>query len=167
MIDLDSISTYSSPKQHSYGVDRIGHYYGDIVRKLFMAIGLVMLFGLTYFADYVPQPISFSVAIIIITIMMAGLFTPLNKWIWLFNIVFSAIAVFVFQSYAIEYYQSVDSVWFFLANQGLAVVALFALYFSVKTLRGFYIKFGPPLGVGASEVRKRPLTSVWLKRGER
>jgi hypothetical protein len=46
------------------------HYYGDLVRKLFLAGGLLMLISLPFFQFFVP--VSMFVAIIAILVIILG-----------------------------------------------------------------------------------------------
>jgi len=118
-------------------VENIFHYYGDIVRKLFLAGAIIMLLTLPVLNPLLPLPIFDSLLTIIILSLVAGLTSPRKKWTLFVNEIIAIGAVIAFEYYAVNYYiaYSAEST-IFLVNQLLAVIFLFALYYNTKTIRG-------------------------------
>lgn len=119
--------------QEKYGK---AHYHGDMVRKLFVAAGAVMIITLPFLSHRLPLPPFFSALFIVILGSAAGFVSPKSKWIIPANFVISAFGVLVFEYFAVSAYQKyslADSL--FLTDQILALIFLFALYYSAKTFR--------------------------------
>jgi|SRR3989344_6923238 len=117
------------------------HYYGDIVRKLFVLGGVVMLVTEPFFTDFLPVSVFVSLVIIVFLGIFAGLTSPRHRWVQIVNMLIAAVAVFVFEYYAIDIYlrmglYGIKTGGFFWVNQALAVIFFAALYFGSKTLRG-------------------------------
>lgn len=120
--------------------NQLNHYYGDVVRILFMAAALVMLIGLPAIRNYIQIPTFFSVAAMLVLGFTAGLTNPKQIWEAGVNVVISLIGFLVFESYAVWAYQRYSATdKFFIANLVLGFIFLFATYFSVKTWRGLYL----------------------------
>lgn len=116
------------------------HYYGDIVRKLFFAASILMLAGLPFFSDRLPVSTIESLVVIVTIGFLAGLTNPVEPFPAIVNTLTSAIAVVIFEYYAVVTYQiNSASDTLFLADQALAIIFLFALYFGTKTLRAMMI----------------------------
>jgi len=115
--------------------DESAHYYGDLVRKLFMAAAVIMLIGLPFFHDYIPVPVNYSVLGIILLGIFAGLVNPKLYLVTLLNTMIATVALIAFEFYAIKSFTQQQS-FFFVINELLAIIFLFALYYSTKTLRG-------------------------------
>ena len=113
------------------------HYYGDRVRKLFLLGALLMVAGLPFLYDVIPQPIFFSILAIFVLLAAAGLTNPQQVLTSAVNVALAIFATGAFEYYAIYASQNygVGSL-FFWANEALAINFLFASYYSIKTLRG-------------------------------
>ena len=121
----------------------IGHYYGDLIRRLFIAGGSIMILTLPFFKEIIPIPIFFSIFSIVIIGVFAGLTNPRQKWVNILNAIISAVAFVTFEYFAVNIYTlSGDYLkdLFFWTNQTLAIIFFVALYFGAKTVRGFYYK---------------------------
>lgn len=129
-----------------YGVDKnkinkkerkSPHYYGDAVRRLFLIGALIMSISLPFISELIEGYVHFSLFIIILLGLVAGLISPKRKLVISFNLIISLAAVGVFEYYAVDVY-STSSInnFFFWINQILAVNFLLALYYSSKTFRG-------------------------------
>jgi hypothetical protein len=119
----------------------IPHYYGHIVRRLFVVAGIIMLIGLPFFASIVAGGVLTAILGILILGLYAGLTTPKHKWIMWGDVVLSVIGSIVFEVIAIDLYRTsrvVDS--YFVFNQSLALVFFLALYFGVKTFRAMILR---------------------------
>jgi hypothetical protein len=118
------------------------HYYGDIVRKLFLAAGVLMLATLAIFSSLITVSLPFSVAAIIVLAFLSGLESPNHKTIVMINTMAAAIGCGFFQYTAVQYYlsstTSMDIDWaYFAVNQALAFIFFIALYYSSKTVRAW------------------------------
>lgn len=115
---------------------KISHYYGDVVRKLFILAAVVMIGGLPFFINQIDQPLPVALVAIILIGAAAGLTSPRHSWTAVMNVIVAVSGVVIFERYAVDWHSSygvADN--FFWINQLLAVIFLFALYFSLKTLR--------------------------------
>ena len=120
------------------------HYYGDIVRLLFLAGAVLMLFFLPFFSEIIPVSVPVALFTILALGIFAGVTNPRQLVIAVFDTIIATLAVVVFGYYAIDAYLKYTGVsLYFWANQVLAVDFLFALYYSTKTLRGFLLKHSP------------------------
>lgn len=112
------------------------HYYGDIVRFLFLASGLLMIITLPIFQDLLHIPTLISVSAIAILGIAAGFTNPKQLISAAVNFTISIFGFVVFAYTAINHYQSnINNDKFLLTTIILAGIFLFAVYFSMKTLR--------------------------------
>ena len=132
-MDEEKITTI----RNKYGVPL--HYYGDTVRRLYVFSALIMIATLPFFTDRIPVPFFLSIIIIVLITLGAGFLAPRNKLAISFNLLISIGAVLVFEYYAVDAYKSHSYTdLFFLANQTLAIIFLFASYYATKTLRSLF-----------------------------
>lgn len=112
------------------------HYHGDIVRKLFLAGGIVMLIMLPFVQNRLPISLTISILAILIIDLLAGITNP--KWVW---VVFAdagiSLVTFLWFTYytVVIYMQHGILDILFWTNAILSVIFFFALYFSTKTAR--------------------------------
>lgn len=112
------------------------HYYGNLVRRLFLAGAIVMLLALPFLNYLLPIPLFCSLLAIIILSVVAGFTSPWRKWAIVMDEVIAIVAVLIFEYYAVNYYVKYSAASsLFLINQLLALDFLIALYFNTKTLR--------------------------------
>ncbi|MBS3903437.1 MAG: hypothetical protein KGZ30_03655 [Anaplasmataceae bacterium] len=118
------------------------HYHGRVVRRLLLLAGVIMLVTLPFFIDLIPKPTLLPVVVIIGTTILAGILNPRDFNVTVAHICISAVAIIIFEYYAIDRYQTVKTVidFFFVINELLVMIFLFVLYFSTKTLRGMIVK---------------------------
>lgn len=117
-----------------------GHYYGDMVRRLFILASIVMLIMLPVLKDTISVPLLVSVLIVIVIAFFAGLTNPLQKSAAFFNMLISAGGLVFFEYQAVLSYVPEKITYLFGTNQILALIFFFALYYSVKTLRGMMLE---------------------------
>ena len=121
------------------------HYYGDIVRKLFIAASLIMISTLPFFTDLIGVPFIISIIMVMIVAFLAGLQSPNKHWVTRINTIVAAVGCGLFQYKAIAYYiistPFTISWLFFTINQVLAILFLIAFYYSSKTMRDLHIEF--------------------------
>jgi hypothetical protein len=119
----------------------IEHYYGDIVRKLFIAAGLIMAVTLPFFQNFIPEPIFLSILSILLVTFFAGTTNPRQRWTIVLDACVAAVGLAVFEYYAVTNYGSSHE-WIFWTNQLISLIFLFSFYFASKTLRSMFL-FGP------------------------
>lgn len=112
-----------------------GHYYGDIVRQLFIAGGVIMVLTLPFYKYVIPVPSFVAVLAIVIIDIAAGLTNPRQLWVMKLDLGISLMAAIVFEYHAVTGYETQTEPLFWI-TQGLAVIFFFALYFSIKSTRG-------------------------------
>lgn len=114
------------------------HYYGDLVRKLFISAAIIMLVTLPFFQKFIFAPTYVSAGVILIVALVAGLTSPKRKEIVLFDTLVALIGTVIFEYHAVVAYSLPDAKFFFFTSQLLALIFLLALYFTTKTLRGHF-----------------------------
>ncbi len=118
------------------------HYYGDIIRALFIIGAVVMLIMLPFSSSMLPIPVSISILIILVLVFLAGFTNPTQEFINYLNVLASAAGAISFEYAAASVnFSSARPLTFvfFIINQVLAIVFFLALYYSVKTLRGIWV----------------------------
>lgn len=113
----------------------VPHYYGDIVRKLFLAAGVIILLALPFIDSLLPLPATILLLVVLATSVVAGLTNPKQLWVMVLDIAVALIGIIAFEGHAITRSDG-DPVWVFVVDQVLALLFFFALYFSIKSLRG-------------------------------
>jgi hypothetical protein len=130
------------------------HYYGNYVRRLFLAGGAIMIFGYPFFKTLIDLPTWFAIACVLVVSIFSGLQTPRHRWSALVNTAISTIAFCAFEYKGTNFYLSTsypENPLFFWMNQLLAIIFFFALYFSIKSTRATVV--APP------ETKKEPLSN--------
>ena len=121
------------------------HYYGDLVRILFMTAAIVMAITLPFLTADLPFPFLLSIFAILIIGILAGITNPLQKWTSITDTIISVICIITFEYFAVNaYLEKSFANLFFLTNLTLAVIFIFALYYSTKTLRAMFLKNKKP-----------------------
>lgn len=112
------------------------HYYGDKVRLIYLAMAVIMLVITPFFKDRLPVPAFYSIVGVLVLAILAGLTNPKSRSVIFFDFLVSIGLLLAFGHEVVVSYNktSVDS--FFWWNLTLAILAVFTLYFSSKTLRG-------------------------------
>ena len=124
-------------KQHGLPEVNTTHYYGDIVRRLLLAAGIILLFAILVDREYLSFYLLVGVFGALAFTILAGLTSPLNRFVISANVVISAVMFLIFEYFAIDAYLKTmdffDSTFFL--RQLLAVVFIAITYYSTKTLR--------------------------------
>jgi len=139
MNDINDLRNPKTQKIEGSNSQLTAHYYGDLVRKLFLAGGVIMIFGLPFMKNLFNLPIYIPLTAILVLAYLAGLTSPRQHLVTWFNLAVATIAFVVFEIYAVRLFKSSDAFWF-VANQLEALIFLTALYFSTKTLRAMNTK---------------------------
>lgn len=112
------------------------HYYGNLVRRLFLTGAIIMLLSLPFLNSLLPVPLFYSLLAIIILSLVAGFTSPRKTWAIIVDEIIATVAVLVFEYYAVGYYLQYTALsGLFIVNQLLALNFLVALYYNTKTLR--------------------------------
>ncbi|MHB8660615.1 MAG: hypothetical protein ACYC75_01590 [Minisyncoccota bacterium] len=121
------------PERH-----QIQHYHGDSVRVLFFVSAIVLIVAESTGADL---PLSTTGAVIsaIVLVVAAGITNPTQFGIHWFNALMAVAGTLLFGTSAIDHYRAGMSVFdpSFAYIEALALLSLAALYFTVRTIRGF------------------------------
>jgi phosphatidylserine synthase len=122
----------------------VPHYYGDLVRVMFMFAGIVMLVTFPFFSGLIGVPTLLSTLVVIALALMAGLVNPRQKWVLVLNVIVSVIAFLLLEYHAYFAFTYLDNSItlhsvFFWVSQVLALLFFLATYFSMKTVRGRYV----------------------------
>ncbi len=120
---------------------RPAHYYGDRVRRILFAAGMVMAIGLPLFSDKINFGFFLPVLGILALNLFAGLTNPKQVMTILIDLVISFLGLAFFELIAYFDFATFQD-WgdmYFWFNQTLAVLFFISLYFSVKTLRGMMV----------------------------
>jgi hypothetical protein len=116
----------------------IPHYYGDFVRELLISAALLMLITSPMYADNLSVQLPFLIVGAVVTVVVAALTNPLKRGVIAADTVVSGVGFIIFQYWALQRYQ-VDLLQQFILREAVAIVFLFALYFSTKTLRNMLL----------------------------
>jgi len=116
----------------------IPHYFGNVVRRLFILNGAIVLLALPFFPNFLPLPSLVSTTAVVFLIIFAAMTNPMLPTINKTNVVISAVGLIIFENMAIASYGNVV-IEQSLVYQALAVSFFFSLYFGVKTFRAMAI----------------------------
>ena len=128
---------YYLPTMQNLG-PALPHYYGDYVRKLFLGAAALLLVFAPFLGGFLPLTLPFEIVGAVALVAFAALTSPKKQWVVAGDAVLSGAFMFVCEIIAIFAYLQDDMLMFF-AREALAVIFLFAFYFSVKTLRAMIL----------------------------
>jgi hypothetical protein len=117
----------------------IEHYYGDSARELILGGTALMLLTSPLYADKLSLEFPFEVAGAIAAVCFAALTNPWKRWVLIGDAVLSGAAVVIFQGWAVLDFSGDEPVAF-VFREAITLVAVFALYFSVKTVRAMALR---------------------------
>lgn len=112
----------------------IAHYYGDTVRQLFMASAALSIVSLPLLGAPLHLGAVVEILFDLVLVCLAGLTRPHGRGVLWADAAAAGAGVFFLELAAVVFYSS-NSFLLFIVREGIAVVLLFAFYFSVKTLR--------------------------------
>ena len=121
------------------------HYYGHTIRGIFLFVGLVMLVSFPFFSDLTPVPLWISIGIMTLLAIFGGLMNPAQRWLLVVNAIVPTIGFIVFEYQAVFAYLHVAATdprraTLFWVNQLISLLFFIALYLSIKTVRGRFVK---------------------------
>src|SRR3989338_4864476 len=86
MNDINDLLSPKTQKIEESNSQLTAHYYGDLVRKLFLAGGIIMIFGLPFMKDLFDLPIYIPLMAILVLAYLAGLTSPRQHLVTWFNL---------------------------------------------------------------------------------
>ena len=126
---------------------RVPHYYGDIVRRLFIGAVAAIVISAPFFGGAIPLLLPLEVIGAVALVILAALTNPKNKTVMIADAGAAAFGIVLYETTALYSYSKGD-IWTFLAHEALVLTFVFALYFSTKTVRamllGYIGKHLPP-----------------------
>jgi hypothetical protein len=117
---------------------QVSHYHGDTVRTLFLIGGIAILATLPFFKNLIQTGTGLLPVFVVLLALGAAIVNPFQRWITALNLIISAAAVVLFE-YAAVIGFSEDIFLLSVIRQVLAVIFLFALYYSGRTLRAMFM----------------------------
>ena len=121
-----------------YRWSKISHYYGDTVRQLMIAAAALMLIAAPYYTDDLSTELPFIVVGTVILVCVAALTSPWKRGVISADAIASGVGLVIFEMWALLGYSESAPLQFVL-REALAILFLFALYFSTKTLRSMLL----------------------------
>lgn len=116
----------------------VPHYYGDVIRQLFVAGAIAMLVGAPFYTTELQPQFPFILFGAIVFVALAALTNPHKKTLTVFDCIAAGVAVFIYETWALSQYAS--STWLeFSLRQIIALIFIAAFYFSMKTFRAMYL----------------------------
>jgi uncharacterized membrane protein len=114
------------------------HYYGDLVRKLFVTGAIGSLLTILIDKQLIVFYLTFGVLMALIVVLLAGFTSPKNVWALYCDLVVASVTFVVFEYLAIARQLKVDTIFdtIFLAREAIAVIFVVAAYYAAKTVRG-------------------------------
>lgn len=127
---------------HTFEVSNptVPHYYGDTVRRIFIGTAFIILF--VFASPFLVEPtngmVAFGVIAALVLACLAACTNPRHQWVMVANALTAGGGVLFAELFAITSWRA--GFWgVFLASEGLVIAFLFALYFSVKTVRAMLL----------------------------
>ncbi len=116
----------------------VPHYYGDTIRQLFIVNAGLILIGAPFYADSLRAELPFEILGALILAGLAALVNPHKKSFLFANAVAAGVGLLFYETWALSQYET--STWTqFVLRELIAIIFLFAFYFSVKTVRAFVL----------------------------
>lgn len=117
----------------------VPHYYGDVIRQLFVAGAVVMLVAAPFYTEDLRMQFPLILLGAIVFVGLAALTNPHNKGVIIADAIAAGVAVFLYETWAFFDYTS--STWFeFGLREIIALNFMAAFYFSLKTLRAMLLR---------------------------
>lgn len=138
MTASDKYDTQLGPEAYSGSLTNIPHYYGDLARGLLVAAAALSLLASPLFADSVSSQYPYLIAGAFAAVVAAGLTNPKKRWSLIADVIVASIGMIAYASWAFAGYDSINMIAFML-RMLIALMFLFALYFSFKTVRAFFL----------------------------
>ena len=132
---IDEVSQSDTP--WIYRWPAISHYYGDTVRQLLLASAAIMLIGAPYYTDDIGTEIFFILIGALVLVVVSAMTSPWKQSVISLDAVVAGVGLVIFELWALMGYGDVAIK--FILREFLAILFLFAFYFSTKTLRAMLL----------------------------
>lgn len=116
----------------------VPHYHGDTVQMLFLTGGIVILASLPFFKNLLQAGTSFLPIFVVLLVLGGAIVNPFQRLTVAVNLIIAAIAVILFEYAAVIGFGE-DEFILSVIRQSLAIIFLFALYYSGRTLRAMFL----------------------------
>src|SRR3989344_7448789 len=80
----------------------VPHYYGDIVRELFVAVAALIVVGAPFYADTLSTELPYEIAAALILAGLAALVNPHNKPFLIANAVAAGVGLLIYENWALS-----------------------------------------------------------------
>ncbi len=119
----------------------IPHYHGDEARVIFVVSALVIIVAQSTGAE-LPFSTVGAVTSAVILVIAAGITNPALSWIHWVNAFLAIDGTLIFGTGAVERYRAGTNLSdpSFIYLEVLAILALIALYFTTRTIRGRFLR---------------------------
>lgn len=114
------------------------HYHGDIARDLLLGAVALSLISVPLYADSLREQFPYIITGALVSVTAAALTDPHRRWTLMADAVVAGAAAIIYGSWGFTGYDSAGPLAFVL-REAVALLYLFAFYFSVKTVRAFVL----------------------------
>ncbi len=117
---------------------KVPHYYGDTVRILLISAGVLLLLSILFDKGLLAFNLVVGIVMVLVLTIFAGLTSPRNYGAIVIDTIAAGCLFVIYEVLAVASFSQHDNVFDvgFALRQGIAFVALMALYFGIKTIRG-------------------------------
>ena len=116
----------------------VSHYYGDPARQLLLGAAALMLFASPLYGNNLRAEFPLEVIGALVIVAFSALMNPRQVWIMIGGAIVSGLGAAVYAAWGLFEYDAISPIAFVL-RLAVAVILLFAFYFSVKTIRAFML----------------------------
>ena len=126
------------PGDHVRGpfLPHLNHYFGDIVRQIFISTAALILVAAPFYADNLRVELPFEIGGALALVALAALANPHNRGSMVGSSIAAGVGLVIYEIWALYAYHDSSWVQFFL-RELIALLFLVAFYFSLKTVRAF------------------------------
>lgn len=119
----------------------IPHYHGDSVRIIFVVSAIMLVIAQSTGTD-LPLSNVGAVIIAMMLVIAAGITNHALYLIHWINAIFAVMGTLLFGTRALDYYRAGLSISnsSFVYIEALSLLSLLALYFTIRTIRGLYLR---------------------------
>jgi len=121
-------------------VGRMGipHYYGDSVRQLLLGASALMIITSPLYTNTLRREFPLIVIAALMSVALSAVINPRDRWVPIATALVSGIGMVSYAMWGMFQYDNITPLAFVL-RMAIAVIFLFAFYFSMKTLRAFML----------------------------
>ncbi|MBI5457195.1 hypothetical protein HY971_00530 [Candidatus Kaiserbacteria bacterium] len=120
------------------GPRKIPHYYGDSVRQLLLGAAALMIISSPLYTNTLRREFPLIVIAALAAAALSAIINPRDRWIPMATALLSGVGLVSYAMWGMFQYENIGPLPFIL-RMAIAVIFLFAFYFSMKTLRAFML----------------------------